>query len=136
MNKDLENLLHKWDDTMEMEDVKKELLQSDNRVYFIPTPYQTVGCFSEEDGQSGYPIIDYTIDKKIMSESRLKVLDELMTLIEKHFIALNNRVLFREGKILKEQSEKASGLDEDSYERMRTLYELFKSLNCYDYVCV
>ena len=128
MNKDLENLLHKWDDTMEMEDVKKELLQSDNRGHFISIPY-TVNYPSEEDGQFGYPIIDYTIDKKIMSESRLKVLDELMTLIEKHFIALNNRVLFREGKILKEQSEKDSGLDEDSYERMRTLYELFKSLN-------
>ena len=129
MNKDLENLLHKWDDIMEMEDVKKELLQSDNQVHFISIPHQTVRVFSEEDEQFGYPIIDYMIDKKIMSESRLKVLDELMTLIEKHFIALNNRVLFSEGKILKEQSEKDSGLDEDSYERMKTLYELFKSLN-------
>lgn len=71
----------------------------------------------------------YVIDKRVISENKLKVLDELMSLIEKHFIALNNKVLFREGRITREQYEKDSGLDEKSYKKMKKLYKQFKSMD-------
>lgn len=71
----------------------------------------------------------YVIDKRVISENKLKVLDELMSLIEKHFIALNNKVLFREGRITREQYEKDSGLDERGYKKMKKLYKQFKSMD-------
>ena len=71
----------------------------------------------------------HIVDKRVISENKLKILEELMSMIEKHFIALNNKVLFREGKITKEQYDSDSGLDDKSYMKMRKLYKQFKSMD-------